>query len=358
MRSTPENGRLDPPRHPPHHLNTRLNQLWRYAVSLGLMAVFLYWAFKDIDAAAVWTTMREASLLWLGIIVVTTLATIALRAWRWIVLMRPFTSSVTIWDASLALAVCYGANFFVPRSGEALRVVSLKWHHSLSMGSTAATVVVERIIDMVWLILFLSISVLLLRTRIEEAFPWMGAWMGPSILGALLGGSIALLALLMLVSIYRDRALSVLQRIMRPLPTKISSAVVDTLSTFAHGLEALHTPSAYVEIFVSSVLLNAGYILIIYEAFIAFGFHTAHGLGPLQALVIMAISSLGIVAPVPGGTGAYHFLFGQSLSLLFSVPLAAALACATVVHALANLLYVILAGPAFLLLRRQRCAPE
>jgi uncharacterized protein (TIRG00374 family) len=325
----------------------------RYAVSLGLMALFLYWAFRDIDAEALWAAMQQASPMWLGIIVLTTLVTIVLRAWRWLVLMRPFTTSVTIWEASQALALCYGANFFLPRSGEALRVVSLKWRHSMSMGSTAATVVVERIIDMVWLTLFVGISVLFLRTRIEVAFPWLGPWVGSAVLVAL-AACVAVLTLLTLVSIFRDRALEVVRRMMRPLPPRISSTVVDALGKFAHGLEALHTPSAYVEILVSSVLLNAGYILLIYEGFIAFGFHTDYNLGAMEALVIMAISSLGIVAPVPGGTGPYHFLFSQSLLLLFAVPAAAALACATTVHALANLLYLGLSGPALLLLRRRR----
>ena len=317
------------------------------------MALFLYWAFGNIDADSLWEALRQASPLWLGIIVVTTLVTVAVRAWRWIVMMRPFTTSVSIMEASQALALCYSANFFLPRSGEALRVVSLKWRHSISMGSTAATVVLERILDIVWLTFFVGIAVLLMRTRIEIAFPSMGPWMGPGIIVTFLI-CVALLTLLTLVSIFRDRALGVVERIVRPLPPKISGAVVRTLTTFAHGLEALHTPSAYAEIIGSSVLLNAGYILLIYEAFMAFGFDTSHGLGAVEAVVIMALSSLGMVAPVPGGTGPYHFFFGQSLHLLFAVPVVAAMACATAVHAIANLLYISLAGPALLLLRRRR----
>ena len=331
----------------------RIKQAWRYTLSLGLVALFLYWAFGNIDADSLWETLRQASPLWLGIIVVTTAVTIVIRAWRWIVLMRPFTTSVSIMEASQALALCYGANFFLPRSGEALRVVSLKWRHSISMGSTAATVVVERILDMVSLTFFVGITVLLMRTRIEIAFPWMGPWMGPGIVVTLVV-CVALLALLTLVSIFRDRTLRVVEKLLRPLPPRISGAVVETLTTFAHGLEALHTPSAFAEIIASSVLLNAGYILLIYEAFMAFGFDASHGLGAVEAVVIMAISSLGMVVPVPGGTGPYHFFFGQSLHLLFAVPAAAAMACATAVHAIANLLYVSSAGPALLLLRRRR----
>ena len=333
-------------------MNARIKQALRYAVSLALMGLFLYWAFHDIKAAELWVAMYDASLIWLGIIIATTLATVALRAWRWTILMRPF-AAVSVWDASLALAVCYAANAFLPRSGEVLRVLSLKWRHSVSIGSNLATVAVERIMDMVWLLLFLGISFMLLRTRIEALFPTMAPWMGVAGVAAALF-FIALLALLALVSIYRDRALNAVGRILQPLSGRLSGFVVRMLTPFVHGLEALHTPSAYVEILLSSVLLNAGYILIIYQAFIAFDLHVAYDLGPVQALVINAISALGFVAPVPGGTGSYHFLFKQSLFQLFAVPEVAALACATVLHALANLLYIALGGPAFLLLRRHR----
>ena len=130
---------------------------------------------------------------------------------------------------------------------------------------------------------------------------------------------------------------------------KSSLRVGGILGKFIHGLSALRTPSAYAEITASSLLLNAGYVCIIYESYAAFGFDgPPWNLGAAAALVVMSISSIGVVAPTPGGTGTYHFFFGRSLTALFGVPQAPALACATVVHALSSLTYLAIGLPALL----------
>ena len=127
----------------------------------------------------------------------------------------------------------------------------------------------------------------------------------------------------------------------------------DLLARFIHGLAALRTPSAYLEILVSSCLLNLGYILITWFSFAAFGFHEAPwNLGGKAALVVMAISSIGIVIPVQGGIGTYHFFYGTCLHRLFAIPLASAMACATLVHGISSLTYFVIGAPALLVQRR------
>ena len=318
----------------------------KLSVSILLMLAFLYWAFKDIDGAEMWEVVVGLSPAWVVAIVLTTLLTLVLRAWRWTVLMRPF-ARIPWWDASLALAICYAANMVVPRSGEAVRALSLRWTRGTSISSVIATVVVERVLDMIWLILFVGASLLLLRSRINEAFPLLE----PLCLAAL-AGCLLILIFLALISIYRERALQTVERQVARISPSIATRVGQLLGTFVHGLEALHRPSAYIELIAASILLNAGYIFIIYESFAAFGFEQTYGLGAVASLVIMAISSIGVVFPTPGGTGSYHFFFGRSLHLVFGVPMAAAMGCATAVHAIATLTYLILGGPALVIQRR------
>ena len=106
------------------------------------MGLFLYWAFEGIDSRSLWNAIAGISTLWLVVLVLTTLMTIALRAWRWRVFMRPFASDVTLLDASVALAICYAANVVIPRSGEAVRALSLNWARGARISSVLATVVV------------------------------------------------------------------------------------------------------------------------------------------------------------------------------------------------------------------------
>ena len=51
-----------------------------------------------------------------------------------------------------------------------------------------------------------------------------------------------------------------------------------------------------------------------------------------QSLFVMMAASMGIVVPVPGGVGAYHYLVAKALEVL-AVPYPEGLAFATLVHA-------------------------
>lgn len=308
------------------------------------MGLFLYWAFKGIDFDELWSSLRNLSLTWICLLVLTTLLTLVLRSWRWIVLMRPFASNITLRDATIALSIGYSSNIFILRSGEVLRALSLNWTQGARFGSVLATVIVERILDLVWLIFFVGISIFLLRERINQFYPWLEFF-------SLLGLALCIFALvfLVLVSIYRERALSYIERLAGKISLRLAKALVRIFETFVHGLTALHTPSAYLEIFVSSLMLNLGYILIIYESFLGFGFTRTHDTGLAAALVIMAISSIGMIFPTPGGTGSYHLFFGGGLMSLYSIPQVPALACATAVHAIATLTYLGIGGPALYL---------
>ncbi|MFC1525365.1 lysylphosphatidylglycerol synthase transmembrane domain-containing protein [Candidatus Latescibacterota bacterium] len=320
-----------------------LKSLLRIVLSLALTGLFLYWAFRGVGAEQLWQAIAGTSLPWVAAMVATTLLTLVLRAWRWTVLLEPCAPQVRIWDAVLALAICYTANMGVPRSGEAIRALSLRWSRGAPIGSVLATVVVERILDMVWLVFFIGLALLLMHERVSQLYPWMG-------LVALLALGVCgvLLVALSLIYLYRERALVLVGRLLHRLSEKLAARIIRLLETFVQGLAALHRPSAYIEILLSSALLNAGYCAIIYEAFRSQAFHQSHGLGAGAAIVVMAISSIGVVVPAPAGTGPYHYFFGRSLHLLFAIPQAASLACATVVHAMANLTYLALGGPALL----------
>jgi glycosyltransferase 2 family protein len=322
-------------------VNARLKKIAQYLISLVLMFFFLYWAFREVDPAVLWGTIVELPLFWVAAIVLTTLCTMVLRSWRWVVLMRPFAPQVTVRDASLALAICYSANVAIPRSGEALRAISLKWTRGTSISSVLATVVVERILDLIWLSLFLGVSLLLLRERINQAFPLLEPLGIIALIGSLLG-----LVFLAFISFYRERALFVIERLLSKVSPRFAGKIIDLLGTFLNGLQALHSPAAYLEIVASSLLLNLGYTAIIYEAFIGFNFTHTFNLGLEAALVIMTISSIGVIFPTPGSAGTYHAFFGQALVHLYAMDTNAALACATAVHAIANLTYLTLGGPA------------
>jgi uncharacterized membrane protein YbhN (UPF0104 family) len=100
--------------------------------------------------------------------------------------------------------------------------------------------------------------------------------------------------------------------------------------TFLDGFLFVKDPKLVAVIAASSAVIWFLYILMIYVAFFAFGLGDL-GLG--GALVVEAISSIGMALPTPGGTGTYHAFTSQTLNKLFQVAMPVALSFATVTHA-------------------------
>lgn len=315
----------------------------RFAISLGLMAAFVHWAIGDLDLWAVWAAIGQVSLSSVLLILLITLGTLFLRGWRWVVLMRHFAPQVTICDACKALAICYAGNLAFPRAGEALRVLSLSWTRGAPKSPVAATVVVERFLDLLWLVIFMGIALVLFRSEIG------GAWPGLEMLSlAVLLGCVGVLVFFGYVSLYTDRAVKLIGRVFDRVLPRLTRPVTGLLEAFIHGLAALRRPGTYLELVVSSLLLNLGYVFIIHASLIGMGFGEPYGIGFAAAIAVMAVSSIGVIVPIQGGIGTYHLCFKWALTQVFLVAPAEALACATVVHALSTLLYVVMGTPLLL----------
>ena len=334
--------------------------LARYAVGFGLMALFLYWAFRGIDAGALWTAARAVSPWWMAAMAATTVLTLVLRGWRWVVLLRPVVPTVTVLDATLALGVCYSANIALPRAGEAARALSLKWRRGSSVSAVLGTVVVERALDLLCLASLLALSLAVVPGRVATLFPWEIDLRGVTFTLSLAEAKLWVLAACGAVAAgmacayaFGERGILALEAVVGRLSEGLAARLGEMLRSFVQGLMVLRSVSALAEVLVSSILLNLAYIVIILQSYVAFGFAgPPWSLGAAEALVIMAVSSIGVVIPAPAGTGPYHYFYGHALHVLFAVPLAAAMACATTVHALANLTYLAVGLPTFLLGRR------
>jgi len=62
----------------------------------------------------------------------------------------------------------------------------------------------------------------------------------------------------------------------------------------------------------------------------------------LDAVSIMAIASIGIVIPSPGGVGTYHYFVKQALLFLAAVPAITGLAYALVTHAVMMVVVILI----------------
>ena len=244
-----------------------------------------------------------------------------------------------------ALLVGYFFNNILPaRAGEAARVIALRSRAKrTSMPEIIATVVVERVFDMLALLLILLC-----------AYPWLPeiSWLrNAAILGAIV--TVVLAVLIVLIVRYDARAvhwlLSPLRRIRRPgFAERVEAAAINA----TRGLVALRNPVIAVRGFALTV---ASWVVLAISYWILMeAFHLAL---PLDAAILVTVAiNLSLVLPSsPAALGVFEAATIIALNA-FDVPHAEALSYALVLHLL-NLVPFLVIGAVLLgpsALRRNR----
>jgi len=298
----------------------------RYGISAVITVLFLYLAFRGTDFGKLLASMREANYWWMIPYFACLMLSHFLRAWRWRYMLEPVKVGISMRNLFSGVMVGYMMNNIIPRAGEIARPYALAKAEGIPKSAAFGTVVVERIIDTVSFLVLVVLIPLVYRGPLKESFPWLGE--AGLIISAVTAVLLGFLIMLMLRRDWTDKATGVFRKV---LPARIDAKLDGWVHAFLDGFLFLKNPGRFLIIFTLSVFIWGLYILMTYAAFFAFGLQGQVGLS--GALVVLAISSIGISLPTPGGTGTYHAFTSQSLTRLFAVDATTALSYATVTHA-------------------------
>ncbi|MDH5566761.1 MAG: flippase-like domain-containing protein [Myxococcales bacterium] len=297
-------------------------------LGLFITVVAIWFAFRDVDVRAVLGQFRRANLVvLLGLSIPAYLLMVYLRALRWRHLIDP-TQSVPTGALFRAVAVGFMANNVFPlRMGEFVRSWYLGRETGVSPTAIFGTVILERVVDTLVVIL-LALAVLLIWGGGDD-----GAWRR----GLLLLVPVALAPIAGLTWLRRDaeRVLGLVSVALRPLPARLRGAVVGQLRTFSGGLGALRGGvhlfwiafhSLLIWLVASSIPISAGIL--------ALGVDLGTPARMLAASwTTLAAVGIAVALPsAPGFFGVYHSACRLALER-FGIPAEVALALGTLVHA-------------------------
>jgi len=298
----------------------------RYTVGIVLTLLFLWLAFRGTKLAKLLDELRSAHYGWVLLSLAILMTSHLVRAWRWRYLLEPIKPGIRLRNLFSGVMIGYLINNILPRAGEIARPYVIGRLESISKSSALGTIVVERIMDTVSFLFLVMLIPFVYNGPLRETFPWLME--GGVILSIATAAVIVLLTLFMLRRDWTDRLLRVFERI---LGNRLARRVNQLVHSFLDGLLFLKHPRRFLFIGISSVLVWGLYVLMTYTAFYAFHLEDRLGLG--AAVVLQAISSIGVAIPTPGSTGSYHVFASQTLTQLFDVDPAVALSFATVTHA-------------------------
>jgi len=133
---------------------------WHFWLGMAVSGFFLLWALQGLDLKQVWEDLQHGNYLWLIPSVAVYFLAVLVRTWRWDYLLRPL-KRIPVRRLFPVVVIGYmGNNIFPFRIGELLRAYVLKRNEDVSISSSLATIIVERIFDGLTMLLFAFIALL------------------------------------------------------------------------------------------------------------------------------------------------------------------------------------------------------
>jgi len=315
-------------------------------IILSIAAIIL--ALRGISIRDVQAALAQVDWRWMWVTLILIAVTLFIRAARWRVLLGYALS----WRDALGLiGIGYLISGVLPlRAGDPARAVGATLRGRVSALAALSTVVVERVLDMLLIILILVAT--LPRVPGLQAYLASGEISGGLSLTAMLvlsgGLTVAILLLFISLAVFPKTVERLAQAALVRLKVSHPERWLRPVRSVTEGLGALRSARDGSIILLWSVLLwtvTASYFLTMLWACQAF---LPEG-SPLMALVAMWASAFGMVFPATGGIGSFHFAVREALFWGFSVPRDFGFAYAVLVHALPYLMGIAIGALALLL---------
>jgi len=303
------------------------------ALAAGLIALFL----RNVDLGRVVAEILHARPEWLALSLATTFANLVIRALRWQYLLEPL-GATTFANVFRATAVGSAANNLLPaRAGEVIRPYFLARHEQMSATGAFATIIVERLLDTMTVLVLLALYVFVFGRDVAFTNP-VGfravKWAGAS--AAVV--SLAALAISFVLAKDPARLGDTIERLAKVAPSALAALLAKVAEKFARGLGAIRRPGQLLLALAWSFPLWLSICLGIWSVAVAFRFAIPF----TGSFLLLALLVLGVAVPTPGAVGGFHEAFRIGATVFFGAPDSAAVGAAIV-------LWLFSIGPSLLL---------
>lgn len=313
-----------------------------------LVAAFFLWiAFKEVEFDQVIEASKTMNYGWILPFVAAVLSAHFIRALRWRLLFNDENNKPKRTTLFTGVMVGYLSNIPFARLGEVTRPVYVANKIGESNSKLIGTIVLERIIDMLSLLILMTFVVIFMISDAKILNNLFGVDITDSSVLFSFGFTIlkyvAIATVLLLAVYYLLKGASSKVKPIERFFVKLK----EIGKTFVDGVLAIKELKNWPLFMFYTALIWLIYIGMTYIPFWMFDMHSVYGLSYADALVLTMVSAVGIIIPTPGGVGTYHLFITKSLFLLYAVPETIGLAYGTITHA-STLAVIIISTPILL----------
>ena len=293
-------------------------------LAVGLLALFL----RQAHLAVVWEEIRHAEVWLIVAAIVSMFVNLALRSIRWQYLLKP-VGTATFGNTLRATSIGAAATSLLPaRAGEFLRAYVLARRERFSAAAAFATIVLERVLDLLCVVLLLAIFVVFFDPGMAQRD--RGLYRAVRFGG--LFGLVTAAGLLAVMFALAGRPETVSRMVMKlelVLPHRVAHLVARLAGLFAEGLAVARDPGTLLVSLAWSFLLWLSIGFGIWATSRAFHIDISFP----GSFLVMAVLVVGVAVPTPGGIGGFHEAFRIGATAFYGVPNDRAVGAAIVLHA-------------------------
>ena len=305
--------------------------IMKITLPLLLGGAILYWMYRDFDFQQLEHVMlNEMDWTWMLLSLPFGALAEILRGLRWRQILESADEHPRRMTIINSIFLSYAASLVVPRVGEFLRCGVLKRYDSVSFTKALGTVVSERAVDILVMLLVTSTTLLLqfgvFNTFFEKTGTNLDAILGKFSSTGYIVTAICAIAVCILLHFLLRRL-------------SIYNKVKTTLGGIWQGVKSIGK-LRNVPLF---VLLSFGiwtsYFVHYYLTFFCFDFTSE--LGVTCGLVTFVVGSIAVLVPTPNGAGPWHFAV-KTMLILYGIADDKALYFVLIVHTIQTLLIMLL----------------
>lgn len=297
-------------------------------LTILLLAIFLW----NSNLADVWRILKSTSIAWFAVGLLTNFAALIFRTFRWRVLLDrehppPF------YPTFFANTTGYMLSTVLPiRAGDVARPALLARRTSVRFAVALGTVLTERIVDLVAIILVYD----------YYCFKhWNDFTEGRAVVqdGAI-GASAVLLALVFLTTgifFFRNHVRRLHAWIGNIVPRRFREAWMNFFDSFARSLDIVRHPVALLNVLACTaaiwLCLTAQFWWVMIAAHRPLDFDTS--------FFICGVTTIGLAIPTPGGVGGFHKICQYVLTTFYRFDIDSSVAVTVLLHIVGTLPVVV-----------------
>lgn len=281
-------------------MKVQTGQLIFTIIAIALAGLFIGLTVKATNFEELKIALQQANYFWIIASMILSIVSYWLRAARWKLLLEPIGHPIKTQSGFWAISFAYFMNLTIPRSGEIARATSLYKMENIPVDKSLGTIVLERVIDILFLGLFFLLT-FIFNSQTLFSFFSMGEKFPVGKLLILIGIFVLIGFIFFLI---RNRIKNL----------KIYQKGIEFLKGIWIGFKSILKLKNRTLFVAYSVAIWICYFLMTYLVLFAFPATEHFGLG--EGFFLIVSGALGMILPAVGGLG-YPYVMSMAFAAIY-----------------------------------------